>query len=214
MNQRLKTISQFIGAITGVFAIALQLFLILINVSDSTPGYLEEIIRFISYMTIQVNIMIALRFITSLAFIDSAVGKFLAKPSAQTALFVYIFVVGISYHFLLADIWNPIGWQYVADKLLHYTMPIIYCLYWIIFGDKRLQPVANVFVWLLYPVTYFVYSLCRGMISNFYPYPFIDANELGYGLVFRNGVGLLICYLILGLILLFMNNRSRKNSIA
>ena len=37
--------------------------------------------------------------------------------------------------------------------------------------------------WLLVPLTFFAYSLIRGAIVDWYPYPFIDVGLHGYGKV-------------------------------
>jgi len=50
---------------------------------------------------------------------------------------------------------------------------------------------------LLYPLGYTVYIIIRGAITDLYPYPFMDAGELGYTVVFFNSL------MVLGVILFF-----------
>ena len=47
--------------------------------------------------------------------------------------------------------------------------------------------------WLLYPFLYMVYSLIRGPIVDWYPYPFLDPhNPGGYGAVALYSVGIAV----------------------
>jgi len=44
-------------------------------------------------------------------------------------------------------------------------------------------PVRTSLVWLAFPLLYLVYSLVRGPIVEWYPYPFLDPRSAGYGTV-------------------------------
>ena len=50
-------------------------------------------------------------------------------------------------------------------------------------------------VWLLYPALYLAYALIRGRLEGFYPYPFINVTELGYGKVMTNAAALLVVFM-------------------
>jgi hypothetical protein len=54
---------------------------------------------------------------------------------------------------------------------------------------------------LVFPLLFAAYSLIRGAFSRWYPYPFLDAGNLGYGQAAANIVGILILFSVLGLIL-------------
>jgi hypothetical protein len=47
---------------------------------------------------------------------------------------------------------------------------------------------------LIAPLAYGVYTLARGPIVGWYPYPFVDVTELGYPHVFRNIVEFVIFF--------------------
>ena len=65
-------------------------------------------------------------------------------------------------------------------------------------GDVRWAHVPR---WMLYPIIYFVYAMVRGALSSVYPYPFIDASELGYMRALGNAVGVLIGFIAVALLL-------------
>ncbi|MFP3387086.1 Pr6Pr family membrane protein, partial [Tritonibacter sp. SIMBA_163] len=35
-------------------------------------------------------------------------------------------------------------------------------------------------LWILYPVAYLIYTLLRGLVVEWYPYPFLDPGNGGY----------------------------------
>jgi hypothetical protein len=191
----------------AAFALILQFYLIVTKALADNLNVLSEVWRFFSYMTIWSNILVALCF-ASLVFVGKL--SFFKRPAVQAGTFIYILVVGVAYHFLLAHIWSPTGLQYVADVLLHYAVPIIYCFYWLTMADKTKLAYSYSFTWLIYPFVYFVYALLRGLMVNTYPYPFIDVTALGYSKVFINSFFLLIVYVLLGLVTIALSRKLRN----
>lgn len=210
-NQNLKLLYQLLSGLFGCFALALQLYLIIKNTPASGKSYLSETVRFFSYMTIWTNILVTLTYLVPLIAKNSTLGKFLSSPFMETGTMLYITVVGISYHFLLAHIWVPTGWQKVADVSLHYAVPAIYIFYWFVFVRKGEQRFSNSYKWLVYPLVYLVYELIHGAIVNVYSYPFIDVNALGYGTVLRNGLLLGAGYYLVGLLLVVIDRAMAKS---
>jgi len=113
-----------------------------------------------------------------------------------------IVLVALAYSVLLRHLWQPQGWQWLADELLHDVMPVLYALYWwcqVPKGSLRLWHLA---VWAMYPAVYFAYALWRGSEIGVYAYPFIDVASLGYGQVMLNALGVLAGFWGIGLVLL------------
>ena len=186
-----------IVAIVGWLALILQFYLMIQNRKVSI---LETTIRFFSFYTILTNILIALYSTFLLLKPDSGWGKYFSRPSVATAITIYILVVGITYNLILRQIWNPQGWDKVADELLHLAIPILFLVYWLIFVPKGTLKSGNVFPWLIYPLVYFIWTMIFGTLSGFYPYFFIDVNELGFGKVLLNSGVLTIGFLLLSLL--------------
>ena len=124
---------------------------------------------------------------------------------------LYITVVGVAYHFLLAHIWSPTGWQKVADVSLHYIVPAAYIVYWFLFVSKGSQQYRNAYKWLIYPLIYIIYALIYGAISKFYTYPFIDVQQHGYATVIKNSLFLGVGYYLLGLALIFIDKQMTRS---
>jgi hypothetical protein len=124
-----------------------------------------------------------------------------------------IVLVGLCYYFLLRHIWNPQGLNFLADVQMHYVMPTLFCLYWLVTLPKSALPWWSPLAAGIYPTGYFAYVLVRGTILGTYPYPFIDVTTIGYGLTLRNALGLLVVFILVGWILLAIGKTISKTKI-
>src|SRR5271168_979114 len=106
------------GALAGWFALALQLYLVLVQ-SHTGLAMVGAVITYFSFFTILTNLLVTLVF-TAIA-VRPAAGRvqFLLSPSVQAGTTVYIVIVGVVYQLLLRQLWNPQGAAWVADGLLH-----------------------------------------------------------------------------------------------
>src|SRR5262249_48590073 len=111
---------------------------------------------------------------------------------------VYIFIVGLIYNIILRQLWEPEGWQRVADELLHVIVPVLFTVYWLLFASKGSLNWKHPLSWLIYPAIYLVYALIRGAIEGYYAYPFIDIPKSGYMRVAINSLGILVLFLATG----------------
>lgn len=184
----------FIAAITW-FGLILQFNLSLNNTAIGY-GTAKLTINFFSYFTVLCNLLIAISLTFSLLAPSSAAGKFFLKVTVQSAIAVYIFIVGLVYNLVLRNVWEPKGWQLVADNLLHVVVPLLYILYWFIFIPRRQLKWRDMYPWLIFPGLYLVYSLIRGPVDRWYPYPFLDVATFGYGKVAVNSLCVLAAILL------------------
>jgi hypothetical protein len=119
-------------------------------------------------------------------------------------------LVGLAYHFLLRNVWNPQGPNLVANVLLHYVTPILFLAYWWFNFPKGALRWSYPLVWGLYPAAYLFYVLPRGLIIGSYPYGFIDPSAIGYQRTMVNAVGLLMAFIMLGMILVALGRIQRR----
>jgi len=199
-SNRMQRAYEIIGAIVQWFALILQLYLTLKLSADRGLGLWVSITRYFGYFTILTNFLVALAFTVPLAQLRSRWGRFFLHPSVRTAVAVYISIVGIGYSLLLRHIWNPEGWQLVADRLLHDVSPILYVVFWFLFVPKATVHWRNLPAWLIYPLGYVIFALIRGAIFKWYPYPFLEADKLGYPQVLLNVVMLFVGFCVVGAI--------------
>jgi hypothetical protein len=159
---------------------------------------IEGTIRFFSYFTILTNILVAFSLTSVLVASQTRSAIFFSSASTQTAIAIYIFVVGLIYNLILRKLWAPQGLQLIADNILHSAVPLIYLLYWTAFVPKENLIWKDAIRWLSYPALYFSWVIIFGAITSFYPYPFIDVNVLGYPKMFMRAAVLLVVFLSLG----------------
>lgn len=191
------------------FAIILQFYIMLNN--SPAPGFsqLMLVANFFSYFTILSNLLVAVCLTACLFTPLSSAGKFFTRAEVQSAIAVYIFIVGLVYNLVLRNIWSPAGWQLVADNLLHVIVPVLFVWYWYLFvRDNKLQW-KHLFYWLIFPAGYLIYTLIRGAFVNWYPYPFIDAGIIGYAKVSVNSLGVLVAILTAGSVIILLDKSAK-----
>lgn len=154
---------------------------------------------YFSYYTILTNLLVALVLTVPAVAPRSAAGKVLGHALTRWTAAAAILVVGIAYHLLLSDLYDPTGAAAVTDLGFHYLVPALYALTWVL----ALPLPASAPGWRgaaalsAYPVAYFAYLLARGAVVGSYPYFFVDAGALGVLGAFRNALGLLAFHLVL-----------------
>jgi len=188
-----------IAAVFVWLVLIVQFYLQLTNAAVDVPTA-ERIVRFFSYFTTLTNMIVAVTWTAVAFFPRNKLGEFFSKASVQTAVAVYIAVIGLIYSLFLRGVWAPEGWQKFADHSLHDVSPIAFLIFWLIFVPKAGLKWADPVKWLVYPFAYMLYSLARGAIVHWYPYWFADAGQLGYPVALRNAFFVLAAFLIIGYI--------------
>ena len=192
------TAYMIILAIIAWSALALQLYILLHNVPGNGLTYMQAVGRFLLFFTILTNLLVAISLTTIVLASQLTWGRFFSKFSSLTAVALYIFIVGLVYNIVLRNIWEPVGLQKWVDEALHVVVPLLFIFFWLFFVPKGNLRWRHTFSWLIYPALYLIYALLRGTIEGFYPYPFIDAGQLGYTRVLINATGLLLVFTIAG----------------
>jgi hypothetical protein len=197
LDRPMRSASAVISVVAW-FALVLQLLLM---VQQAAPGTsLHAVINYFSFFTILTNLLVALAATLPLLAPHSAAGQFFLRPSTQSAIAVYISVVGITYSWLLRHLWNPQGQQKIADVLLHDIVPVLYVAFWIFLVPKFTLRWSDAVRWLAYPLVYMAYTLARGFVSHWYPYYFIDVDTIGWSRALIHASGLLLAFFGLGLL--------------
>jgi hypothetical protein len=154
---------------------------------------------YLSFFTILTNLLVALATTFSGVGRHSRPGGFFSQPAVQTAIAIYISVVGVVYSLVLRELWAPTGSQEVADFLPHDLVPVVYVAFWIFCVPKNTFRWGHVVWWLCYPLVYLIYTLVRGSLTGTYPNPFLDVGIIGYGQMLSNVAVLLVVFLGMGL---------------
>jgi hypothetical protein len=178
-------------ALLGWAGLSIQLYLILLGRWELGASLLGGLVNFLSFFTVLTNTLAAVVLTWELTQRESAVRRWFLLPAVRSGIAVSIALVGLAYNLLLRHLWQPQGWQFIADELLHDVMPVLFIIYWGLWVPKGTLRLAHIGLWMIYPLVYFAYILLRGDLLAAYPYPFIDVASLGYPQVFINAAGVL-----------------------
>jgi len=175
--------------LVAAFAVVLQLVLVIqghrVLDEHNRPDLGTRLVRFCSYLTIWFNVLVAWSTLT-LALArdrDSRVWRALRLDAVVLAT-----VGGLVHFFFLRPLLDLTGWDLVADRLLHIAVPALALVGWLVLGPRRRAATTDLLPFLVLPVGWLGYTLVRGELVEWYPYPFIDVNEHGYGVVLVNVV--------------------------
>lgn len=122
------------------------------------------------------------------------VGVFRPVPDlVRGAATLYLGMTGLVFALLLSglDLGLLEPW---ANTVLHYVMPVVLVLDWLVAPPSRGFPVVRSLWWLVFPAVYLPYTLVRGALVDWYPYPFLDPRPRGYPHVVVMSVGIAIAF--------------------
>ncbi len=198
MNYAIERYGAVALALVAWFGVLLQLLLSIQLAQANGKLVVEGLVVYFGYFTVLSNIFVALVASARVMATRTREPGWLARETTLGCATTAIILVGIAYHLLLRKIWDPQGWQWLADVVLHYIVPLLTLMVWMLLRHPQRLPVWHPLAWCLYPIAYLVYALVRGIWLNSYPYPFIDVNVLGSPRMLLNGIGLLVAFVVVG----------------
>ena len=174
MGPRARTLHG-IAALVAWGALGLQLALSLAAAPEAGQSVAAAIWRFLGFFTVLTNLFVAI--VATAATL--APRQALASARVRFAALVAILLVGIVYSLALRHIWNPQGWQAVADHALHDATPLLYLLAWLSgrHGTLGWQDAPRA---LVFPAAYLAYALARGAVEGWYAYYFLNPAQQGW----------------------------------
>jgi hypothetical protein len=161
----------------------------IVTAHNNVNGFFDDPIQrganALAFFTVQSNIIVAV-----------TTGLLAVRLDWPSALFrvvrliglVAITVTGIVYHVALASVVDLAGWEELGNQLVHTAVPVLTVVGWLAFGPRRAISARIAWMSLAFPVAWLAFTLIRGHVVGFYPYPFIDVRVLGYGEVVLNCV--------------------------
>ena len=145
--------------------------------AEGTQRSTFEPANFFSFFTVQANI-----FAAAVLLATVALGS--RTDAWRGAATLYMAATGVVYTVLLSGLEDrlqtPIPW---VNAVLHYITPVYMVADWLLDPPARPVPFRRAAWWLAFPLAYCAYSLLRGPLVDWYPYPFLDPREHGYGVV-------------------------------
>ena len=183
-------------ALLGLSAVVTEV-VVLVGRGTFVPG------NFLSFFTIQSNLLAG---VTLLLVVTRREAAWLSWLRGLATLCMV--VTGIVFSVLLsglpADVLTAAPWDNVV---LHYLVPAWFAIDWLLAPPSPPVPFRTALLWMLYPLVYVAYSLVRGPLVDWYPYPFLDPANGGYGAVAVTSVGIAVVVAALTWMLTFWGAR-------
>lgn len=137
-------------------------------------------VNFFSFFTVEANTLAVISLLRS--SYAMAAGRSTARLDFfRGAVALYMTTTILVFIVLLSNLpaaeLTAVPWD---NTVLHYIMPIVIILDWIFAQRTAPIPFRRALLWLLFPLAYLVYSLVRGPIVHWYPYPFMNPDHNGY----------------------------------
>ena len=165
--------------------------------------------NFFSFFTIQSNLLAV-----ALLFLLVIVRKAERTPlfdASRSGVVLYMAITGVVFALLLAglqeEVQTTIPW---VDLVVHKLMPVVLVVDWILDPPRHRLPRWAAAAWLVFPFVWLVYTLVRGAFVDWYPYPFVDVDRLGYDGVLLRCVFLLVGMTLAATAMLWIGNRRAR----
>lgn len=127
-----------------------------------------------------------------------------------------IMLTGLVAHFMLRGLFVNMDAEAKAGlTLLHYVVPIATFFDWVLFDEKGLTEWKMPLFAASFPIIYAAVSMIAAQFmqgADRYPYPFLDVDTLGAGMVVLNIVLLAIAFLAVGYIGVWVDHKLAKAS--
>ena len=170
----------------------------------------ERLFNVFAYFTIQSNLLLGGTVLLLALWPDRTRGAVFKTLRLNGVL--CIAVTGIVYHAVLAGLDELSGWAWVSNFLLHTAAPIAGVLGWLLFGPRG-QTDWRIVGWsIVYPLLWLAFTLIRGEFVHFYPYPFVNVDEHGYGRVLLNCLLVAVLFLALAAGATTLDRRLRRKT--
>lgn len=147
---------------------------------------------------------------------------FLRWKGSVTILITLTFLV---YAILLAPQADPEDFNTIHNYALHYVVPILVLVDWLIFDKGKIYKWSDPLLWTIAPLSYLAFSLIKGYVLNVpipdskhspYPYFFLNVNQYGWDGVGKYVLMISLAYIVLGLLIVSIKNiqacMSKKNA--
>jgi hypothetical protein len=150
--------------------------------------------NFFSFFTVEANTLAVISLaLSSVALAAGTMSRALDLFRGAVTLYmtttILIFIVLLS-GYPSKDL-TAVPWD---NTVLHYLMPVIIMVDWLIAPPRRGITYRSAVVWLAFPLAYLFYSLIRGHFVHWYPYPFMNPTHHGY-------LGVIITSIVIAVIL-------------
>jgi hypothetical protein len=183
-----------VNALVVVVALAIQIPITASATGGRFDTPAERVANLFTFFTILTNVLVGVT-CAALAAAPQRRSRLLAVLRLDAVM--GIAVTAAVYHSVLSGLYDLRGAEEVANQLLHTVSPALALVGWALFGPRGLVDRAVVALSLVYPLVWLAFTLVRGALIGWYPYPFVDVVALGYPQVALNCLLVTALFLVL-----------------
>ena len=181
-----RTLLTWLGLLFGATGLVLQFTISMQSMLGSGRDVFGSLGAFFSYYTILTNIALVLVYLSEI--VPTAGLALFRHPIVRGMMAANITLVALYVFFVLRFLSSLTGLFQLADNILHYLCPALYLLWWLTAQRHGRLRWGNLPLMLAPTLVYFVYAMARGLWVQEYPYPILNAIELGYAQVLLNAL--------------------------
>ena len=170
-----------------------------------------NIFNYLGYFTNLSNILVGVILIISAGYLMANRQPSVKDDVIRGAATLYMTITGVVYITLLSneDLGLLMPW---VNIVTHIILPIYVIADWLYQPPRTKLQIKYIMVWLVWPLAYVLYTLIRGGITGWYPYPFLNpAHVGGYGAVMLYGAAILVTFLVCGWLLIQIGSVRKRN---
>ena len=183
-------------ALSIVVTSTLGIIFILINTlffEEKTNQFLSALALF-KYFTIQSNLIVTIYFYL---YVFTSLKEKNIFNKMLGGVVIYISITFLVFLLFLEPIYSPEGFALAGSILNHYISPLLVMIFVYKFRDDYSFEMANIKIWIIYPLVYFAFLVINGVITNNYLYPFFQVSEVGVIGIIVSAVGIVVLFLIM-----------------
>lgn len=201
---------QVLGLVRGGSAL-IVFIAIVVQLANNIGGGTFNPTRYFAFFTILSNLFGATLFLVLAARWRSAHNPTLDLLRGASVLYLTVTFFVVIALLSSADLQVAIPW---VDFVVHKFFPVVVLIDWLVDPPRARLTYRQSLLWLVYPLIWVVFTLIRGAVDNWYPYPFLDPAHGGYGSVAVVSAAILVGFLVLATAIVAVGNalgdRSRR----
>jgi hypothetical protein len=178
-----------IALLAGVTSVGIWLLMVVDEDRSIGAATVDMTVKFTNLTVVLVGVVAA--------WIASDLSPGQARSVAHVTVMLMAVVTAVVNATLL-DPALPGGWWGVVDLSQHYVIPLAVVASWATLGPLVDVPRSRLWLTLVVPLAWFVFVLVRGVVTESYPYDFIDVAENGWPSVLAIVAAIVVFMLALG----------------
>ncbi len=163
------------------------------------------------YYSRQTNLFVALWYSFALIFHSKPIILKKIRGMLKGAITVYITVTFAVFAVMLSSLYHPTGIDSFLSLCSHYLIPILFVADWFLSETEVDYKWRYLGYWIIYLLSYLVFTIIYAQITNNYLYPFLNIENLGLSKFIFNTSILIFVALFFGTLFIATNKIIRSS---